>query len=233
MPRQPALRLLLASTVSCGSAASTSARPASARTWSGSSSLLLRFGELPSRITSSHSSRSISLRCPRSASRSSTCSWCSLTIVGILVLLKDLDFVLALELHNRLEERSQTQVDAFLLLQTKPNQTTMGPPVRAISQRAELATATDIRTLFARCLPPRLLMWQQRSGTSEREDAPIVFLISRKTDRAAGPEHRRRVLRASTETEATPTTRGAVSNRYSQNRTMFRFERLLRLPRTK
>lgn len=120
MPRQPALRVLLASTVSCGSSALTSARPASARTWSGSSSLLLRFGELPSTITSSHSSRSISSRCPRSASRSPTCSWCSLTIVGILVLLKDLDFVLVLEPDNRLEERSRTQVDPFLLLQTKP-----------------------------------------------------------------------------------------------------------------
>ena len=59
--------------------------------------------------------------------------------------------------HNRLEARSQTRVDAFLLLQIKP--------------------------------------------------------------RWARPE-------------ATPTTRGAVSNRYSQNRTVFRFERLLRLTRT-
>ena len=40
--------------------------------------------------------------------------------ITILVLRKDLDFVLALEPHNRLEERTQTRAYAFLLLRTKP-----------------------------------------------------------------------------------------------------------------
>jgi len=51
-------------------------------------------------------------------------------------------------------------------------------------------------------------------------------------DRATA-DRRRRVLWAGTETAAAPPAGGAVSNRYRRNRSMFRFERLLRLSRTK
>ena len=59
----------------------------------------------------------------------STASLSRNAYITILVLLKDLDFVLALKPHGRLEERNQTRARPFLLLS---NQTTVGAPVRAI-----------------------------------------------------------------------------------------------------